>query len=147
MNVFGVTNAYTLMNSAFGTDGANIASVEFVGALGETATFDLVEGQNIRDHNNGFYENSIAPGTASAVFSDLSGDSVRLDRQDYALPPAFAGDTLTDVIVTNNTSDADFVLGQAFIASLTVATPEPTSLILLGMGAAGLFCVARRTKG
>ncbi len=108
LNVFGVTTAYTLMNSSFGSFGSNIATIEFVAALGETATFDLIEGTNIRDHNQGIYQNTIAPGTSTAAFSDSTGDMVRLDRQDFVPLAAFATDSLTQVILTNNTPDADF---------------------------------------
>ena len=121
-NVTAPTVVYTLMNSQFGSIGADIATIEFVGAHGADATFDLVEGTNIRDHFNDGYNNVIAPGTPSATFVGSNGDTVRLDRQTFVLPSSFANDTLSQIIFTGHGDDFG---GNAFLAAVTVGDPGP----------------------
>ncbi len=128
-HVVGATAVDTLMNSIYGTLGANIASIEFLAAGGADATFDLVEGTNIRDHYNDGNNNTIAPGTPSATFG-----SDRLDRQTFTLPAAFASDTLTEIILTTNGGNPQ---GQAFLAAITVSTVSgPAVFVPLGSGLA-----------
>src|SRR5262249_2752008 len=125
--VAGPTTVYTLMNSIFGTAGSDIATVEFRGLNGSDARFDLVEGTNIRDHFNGSFNNTIAPGTPSAAF----GSSDRLDGQTFVLPAAFATDTLTDIIVTGHGGNPQ---GEAFLAAVTVQTAGGASVpVTLGI--------------
>src|SRR5262249_797931 len=71
-------------------------------------------GTNIRDHFNGSFNNFIAPGAPSATFG-----SDRLDEQTFVLPASFAGDTLTDIIVTGHGGNPQ---GEAFLAAVTVLT-------------------------
>lgn len=139
-NIIAPTTVYTLMNSSCGSPGANIATLEFKGASGATASFDLIEGTNIRDHYcNGIYCNTIAAGTPTAIF-----DSVRLDRQTFSLPASFASDTLTQIKFTGHAS-SDPSIGRAFLAAMTVSTiPEPGSLTLLALGLAGVLAYAWR---
>src|SRR5262249_29451347 len=128
-NIPNPTTVYTLMNSAWGSFGADIATLEFKGAHGADASFDLVEGVNIRDHFNGGFNNTIAPGTPSANFG-----SDRLDEQTFVLPSSFANDTLKEIILTGH---GGFPQGAAFLAGLTVATASgPSALVLLGSGVA-----------
>jgi hypothetical protein len=57
---FGVTTVYTISNSAFGTAGFTAGQLTFHGSGGDTFTYILLEGDNIRDHaTTGF--NIIAP--------------------------------------------------------------------------------------
>ena len=114
-NVAGPTVVYTLMNSQFGTFGADIATIEFKGAHGADATFELVEGTNIRDHFNGGFNNVIDPSIPSATFVGSNGDTVRLDRQEFVLPASFADDTLTQIIFTGHGGSE----GNAFLAGVT----------------------------
>jgi hypothetical protein len=133
VGVAGATTVYTLMNSAFGICGSDIASLEFFGSGGAYFVGSLIEGTNIRDHFNGGFCNDIAPGTPSAAF----GGDVRLDLQTWVLPAAFASQTLDSIRFSTHGS----IEGEAFLAAATVqAVPEPTSLLLLGSGLFGYVC-------
>lgn len=136
-NVFAPATVYTLINSGFGSIDAHNASIEFVGANGANATFELIQGDNIRDHANNVFNND-APNTVPTVFG-----SVRLDRQTFVLPSAFATDTLTQIIFT--ALDSGVPEGVAFLAAVTVATvPEPNTLALAAFAVAGIFFRRRR---
>ncbi len=93
-SVFGATTVYTLMNSAFGSLGSNIATVQFTGTGGAFASFDLVEGVNIRDHFEGSFVNTVSdPTIKTATFPDTGvppDGVVRLDRQTFDLGGLFA---------------------------------------------------------
>jgi uncharacterized membrane protein len=107
---------YTLINSAWGRYGYLDGSVEFFGTNGAYAKFDLVQGTNVRDHNNDGFNNTIADGTPSVGFG---GGQVRFDRQTFVLPSSFTGATLTDVRLNGY---GNFPLGQPFLAAVTVAS-------------------------
>jgi PEP-CTERM motif len=149
-NILGATVVYTLMNSSFGAFGEDIATIEFHGAGGAFASFELVEGVNIRDHFDGGFNNVIAPGTPSASFGP--NDEVRLDRQTFLLPVAFATDTLTHIILTSHNGD-NFANGQAFLAAATVETgetasavPEPATMTLVALGLTGAAAARRKRR-
>ena len=58
--------------------------------------------------------------------------------------------TQTDLSNTGGNTNASQVTDASFTATVTydyIATPEPGSIVLMGLGAAGLFCIARRRKG
>jgi hypothetical protein len=138
-NVTGATTVYTLMNSAFGAAGADIGSIEFKGAGGSDITFQIVEGDNIRDHFNDGFNNSavnIVPDPFLNGVQNPNGPD-RLDRQTFVLPSSFASDTLTQIIFSG--SNAGNPQGEAFLAAATVQTaatavPEPATFTLLGLG-------------
>ena len=131
VNIAGATTLYTLINSTYGVAGDTVGTVEVKGTGGLDATFNLVEGTNIRDHNNGGYENTIAAGTPSATFGN---GQVRLDMQTFTLPAAFATARITDIILT---SQGGTPQGNPFLAAATVATQTgPSQLVLLGSGVA-----------
>lgn len=140
VGVFGVTSAYTLINSAFGTFGANNGSVEF---FGTSAYFkvDLIQGQNIRDHLNNVFNNLIDGVSAVPAFVD---GWARLDQQIFNLPAAFATQTLASIRFTGlNLGNPG---GSAFITAATVASPvpEPASALLLISGGVALLAWLRR---
>jgi hypothetical protein len=138
VNVQGATTIQTLMNSTFGALGQDIASLTFVGTGANSVTFDLIEGVNIRDHNNGNFNNTIAAGTPSAFFG---GGQSRLDMQTFVLPPQFASDTLTEIIFTGTGGSGARGKGNAFLAAVTVSTPEPSSIVLGALAAMSLLAV------
>ena len=129
---------YTLINSGFGEFGANNGLVEVIGTGGAYASFDLIQGTNIRDHFQNVYNNVVGPDIESAVYG-----SVRLDRQVLLLPPSFQGQTLTEIRITGTAGNPS---GDPFVAAITVQVPEPSAVVLLGFGAISLFAVARRRK-
>jgi hypothetical protein len=142
VGVFGVTSAYTLINSAFGTFGANNGSVEFFGSSAYHKV-DLIQGQNIRDYLNNVFNNVIDGVSAVPAFVD---GWARLDQQNFTLPAAFAGETLVSIRFTGlNLGNPG---GIAFINAATVAVatpvPEPASALLLLSGGAALLAWRRR---
>ena len=129
VDIAGATTLYTLINSTYGIAGDTVGTVEVKGTGGLDATFNLVEGTNIRDYNNDGYENTIAAGTPSATFGN---GQVRLDMQTFTLPAAFATATITDIILT---SEGGTPQGNPFLAAATVATKSgPSQIVLLGAG-------------
>ena len=141
------TALYTLMNTTWGEAGVNEGSVVVTGTRGETATLNLTEGFNIRDHYNGFFCNSYTDPTlvptyfVSQVPNPTSGQ-VRLDRQELVLPSSFNGGTIA--LITFNGIGGGFD-GDPFLAAMTLQTvPEPGTLFVLGLGA--LVLIVRRRR-
>lgn len=135
VDVFGVTSAYTLINSAFGVLGANNGWVEFFGTSAYYQV-DLIQGQNIRDHLNNVFNNVINGVSAVPAFVD---GWARLDQQTFNLPAAFASQTLTSVRFTGLNLGNPGGIGFISAATVAVATPVPepaSALLLLGGGAA-----------
>lgn len=143
VGLFGVTNLYSIANSAFGAAGDTAGQLVFNGSGGASFTYTFTEGDNIRDHaTTGF--NELAPNIfATRDFG--SGD--HLDVQKITLPAIFGSQTLTsiDFSYVGNTVPGD---GEAFLAALTTVSgvPEPSTwaMMILGFGAIGLM--ARRRK-
>jgi hypothetical protein len=124
LNVAAPTAVYTLINSAYGQYGYLDGAVEFFGTNNAYARFNLVQGVNIRDHNNNIYNNTIAPGTPSASFG---GGQVRLDRQEFDLPSSFIGTTLTDMRFSGYGGNPT---GQPFLAAVSLLQNSDTVLTL-----------------
>ncbi len=112
-----VVAVYTLINSGFGTFGANNGLVEAIGTGGAYASFDLVQGTNIRDHAQNIYNNLVGPDIETANYG-----SVRLDRQVLLLPLTFQGQTLTEIRLTGTAGNPS---GVPFVAGMTVEVTEP----------------------
>ncbi|MFI5458474.1 MAG: SdrD B-like domain-containing protein [Isosphaerales bacterium] len=124
VNIADPTEVYTLINSAYGEYGDTVGAVEFEATGGLTYTVDLVEGENIRDHNNDGYEDSIGLGALGDTYlggASFGGGQVRLDEQGFVLPAAFQSATLTDIILLGYGNVPD---GLPFMAAATVATPN-----------------------
>ena len=118
------TEVYTLINSAYGEYGDTVGAVEFEATGGLTYTVDLVEGENIRDHNNDGYNNTIGQGALGYTYlgtASFGGGQVRLDEQGFVLPTAFQSATLTDIILLGYGNVPD---GEPFLAAATVATSD-----------------------
>ncbi|MDD2800855.1 MAG: hypothetical protein PHE96_05295, partial [Methylococcales bacterium] len=117
-NLYGATTVYTLINSAWGTDGRNVGSITFNAGNGDTYTEQLVEGVNVRDHYTGSFVNTLS---SSAVTLNVIGsntpNSAHLDMQAFALPASFAGETLTSIVFTSTGSSST---GLPFLAGVTV---------------------------
>jgi len=140
--IYGATHVYTLINTAWGTLGANVGSITFNGSSGGSYTVQLIEGDNVRDHYFGNYVNSTtASYVTQAVWGTNSAGNAHLDMQDFVLPDAFKTQTLTSIVFSSTGSYS----GSPFLAAATVAAvpePETYALLLAGLGLMG--AIARR---
>jgi MYXO-CTERM domain-containing protein len=149
VDVFGVTDAYTIINSAWGSYGTTDGYVEFFGSDGAYYSAPLVQGTNLRDHNNGGFNNTIDGVNAVTAFD---GGAARLDMQLYTLPATFADETLETIRFTSGATSGS---GVPFIAAATVETagepepepaiPAPGALLLTALGA-GLLGAWRQRR-
>lgn len=146
VNQPGVTAVYTLMNSAYGVCGTSVGELDFAGAKpGDTYTYVLTEGTNIRDHNNDGFCNAI---TSAAGTANFGGGQVRLDMQLVNLPAGFASDTLQSI--TFKSYGLAYPDGWPFLAAVDVSTPAPTpeasTIVFLALGVVGIVLTRfRRT--
>jgi hypothetical protein len=162
-----VTNIYTLMNAYDPAGGQTLATIEFVGSLGATETFDLVGGSDIRDFYQGIFTNTLTntvPGVdaetafscnqpdncygagGSGNVSDGANGNYVIDEQDFSLDPVFATQTLTQIVLTDTYNGSDpILLGvTAGAASPSTPVPEPPSILLLGAGLCLAYLGRRR---
>ncbi|MGP0064470.1 MAG: beta strand repeat-containing protein, partial [Isosphaeraceae bacterium] len=129
VNIADPTTVFTLINSAFGVSGDIVGSVEFQATGGLDYTVNLVEGQDIRDHNNGGYVNTIGQGALGGIYvgsAYYGGGQVRLDEQGFLLPSSFNSATLTHIILHGVGSGS---AGEPFLAAATVATSNGQSQV------------------
>ena len=131
---------YTLINSGFGLFGAYNGKIEVFGTNNAYASLDLVQGNNIRDHLQNVFQNSISDPT---VVATNFADGVRLDRQVLELNASFIGQTVTEFRFTGGPVDT-FTQGVAFLAGATFETiPTPGAGTLAALG---LLAAARRRR-
>jgi hypothetical protein len=137
------TALYSLANSTYGAAGTLVGSLTVNGTKGETATLNLTEGSNIRDYNNGIWEDSLSDSTV--VSTSFGGGAARLDMQVLDLPSSFNGDTIASVTFDGTAygNYNSFGPGSAFIAGLTledVSSSVPDGSLPLPL-IAGIFLV------
>jgi hypothetical protein len=146
VNIYGVTKAYTIINSAWGLYGSVVGKIEFYGAGAEYYAVDLVEGINVRDHYAGDY-NDVIDGINALPAFDNADWRARLDMQLYTLPSVFSHVTLENIVFTSYGLGRP--QGNLFIAAATVenVVPIPGSLWLLSSGLLGLEGWRRFRKG
>ncbi len=77
------TTFYSLINSAFGVNGQTIGDLTLNFSNGSTYVYDLTEGDNVRDHYDGVYNN-----IATGVYGTATYGTDRLDAQQIVLPRA-----------------------------------------------------------
>ncbi|HMF36428.1 MAG TPA: hypothetical protein VKF17_07295, partial [Isosphaeraceae bacterium] len=68
VNIPNPSTVYTLINSAYGEFGDTVGSVEFKATGGLNYSVNLVEGQDIRDHNNYVFNNVIGTGSLGSIY-------------------------------------------------------------------------------
>jgi hypothetical protein len=122
VGVFGVTSVFTVMNSMWGWAGPDAyLFLTFHGSAGATETVPLVGNVNVRDYNKDGNTNSINNTSTIEVWDNGLGQ--RLDRQEYILPEAFLGQTLTSITLTDTGNEGNGTNGsRAVLAALTVST-------------------------
>jgi hypothetical protein len=141
VNVYGVTAAYTLINSDWGARTGGWMKVEFFGSDGAYAMRDLIGGSDLRDWN-GWWTNTINGVTTvnvRTVPTGHDGDPDYLDMQIYALPPDFQDETLSLMRIT----DAGVEFTHSGILSGLTVIPEPAGLTLLLAGGLAVLVVRR----
>ena len=140
------TDVYTLMNATRPQPGATLGTIQFIGDGGASQTFPLVAGANIRDYYQGLFANTLNNGVdgVEAVNAFACTDPVDclgsgatgnvqtgeaggylLDEQHFTLDPAFASQNLTQIVLTDATSDSTFLVAGVTVGSQ--ATPTNTS--------------------
>jgi len=145
VNQSGINTMYALINSGFGSAGSNIGELQFNGSTG-SFVYQLVEGTNVRDHNNDGFENSATDITATASFADPQNPNreVRLDM--YTISFGNIGTLNSIDLIGNNAAN-----GEPFIAGLTgalvtSAVPEPSTWAMMILGFCGVGFMAYRRK-
>jgi hypothetical protein len=136
-----VSTVYTLINSVQGAVGEQVGYVTFEDSGGDSKTFYLTEGTNLRDWDYNIYNNA-APGVfGTANWGVCAGPNtcVRLDAQQFVLPAAFDASTLRS-ITFGSTANASFANGDPFLAAITATSgvPEPSAWLMMLVGFAGL---------
>lgn len=144
------TALYTLLNNVNGIFGIYEGSIVVTGTGGETATLNLIEGNNIRDYNNGGYVNTLSDPTVVPTYF-LNGAPTtqsiqsRLDRQELILPGTFSGDTIASITFQGNAQGYYNPNGAAFLAGLTLENvPEPSTVAILTVGVFAVLGLRRR---
>jgi hypothetical protein len=120
VNVTNAVTVYTIMNSEYGQAGKTNGTLEFQGAQGAHASFNLVQGFNLRDHYNGGFQNIISSNVMSLYWG--ASKSVRLDCQGWLLPANFYSQTLTNIQVRSFGNNPN---GIATITAITIRTSGP----------------------
>lgn len=135
-----VSTVYTVINSAFGIYGSTIGALTFTGTGGATYTYNLTEGDNVRDHATTSY-NTLAPNVYAT--EDFGGGD-RLDVQQIILPSAFDTQTLESITFTATDNGG----GDPFLAAVdtVTTTPLPSTWSMMFIGIAGLGIAVHRRK-
>ncbi len=130
---------YTLINSGFGEAGFTTGTLTFADSAGDSFVYNLTEGDNIRDHYDGFYVNDAPAAYGTANFDG----GVRLDAQQIVLPTSFWTSELTTITFAG-APDYGLPNGEPFLAAVTTSTtlsspvPEPSTWAMMIAGFAGL---------
>lgn len=132
VNVKNVKTAYTLMNTLWGSKTKDLLTITFTGTGGASWTYEIIEGSDTRDYNNGNYLNTIdcrlpsiptkTLGKSGSVSAFTNKKGQRLDMQMFELPTSFAGQTLVSVTITDNGGPE---VQRSFLAAMTVSTSAP----------------------
>ncbi|HNX90245.1 MAG TPA: PEP-CTERM sorting domain-containing protein [Candidatus Omnitrophota bacterium] len=142
MNLYGVTEVDTLINTSWGYNGSQVASMTFIGSEGATYTKTFVGGYDIRDWYHGSYINSLSSPNSMNVYDN---GWACVDKQLIPLPDEFKSQYLTSVIMSDwgaEYSSRTYLYG---LTAKSLSTPEPVSSALFLLGGVSL-AFARRKK-
>ncbi len=147
VGVYGVSEVYTLINTIWGEAvPGTFASIQFFGSEGAFFEKQLDGNSDVRDWLQSSRTNSINGTTTVNVFTVGSGlhEEIRLDMQTISLPDEFGSEVLDSIRIIDN-GGWDFQ--RLMLSGVTVkAIPEPSTIILLAMGAVGLLAYSRRRR-
>ncbi len=120
------TDVYTLMNAYDPVQGQQLATIKFVGSAGASIIFPLIGGRDIRDVRVSTWADTLANGvpgvlalnafscTVPTTCTDASGigppGNYFLDEQHFSLGSTFAGQTLTQIILTDTFNGSEPIL-------------------------------------
>jgi len=124
VSVANPTDVYTLMNAYKPAAGQQLATIQFVGTGGVSVAFPLIGGKDIRDYRQSVFASTLANGISGVqalnAFScndpanciSIAGgaDNLFADEQHFSLGPAFAGQTLTEIILTDTYNGSSPIL-------------------------------------
>jgi len=141
VNIFGVREVHTLINTGWGKTGGPYTWLEFYGTNGAYYRKDLYGDSDIR----GWQQDSTYWTTNNISLPTVNvwgNGTQRLDKQFITLPEAFADETLLSITMSDSGA-LDF--SRSYLQGLTVGSvPIPGSLWLLGGGLLGLAPALRR---
>jgi len=137
------TDVYTLINAYNPAPGQQLATIKFVGSGGTSVTFPLIGGKDIRDIHQSIYADTLANGVPGVealnafmcvVPTSCTDDSglappgqYFIDEQHFSLGSTFAGQTLTEIILTDT-----FGGSSPILLGLTIendGTPSITGVV------------------
>jgi uncharacterized protein (TIGR03437 family) len=134
------TDAYTLMNAYTPAAGQQLATIQFVGTGNTSIAFPLIGGENIRDFYQGTFTNTLTNGVpgveATNAFTCIAPSACLgaggtgniatgeagtyvIDEQHYSLGTTFAGQTVTQIIVTDTYNGSNPIL-----LGITLGSPD-----------------------
>jgi hypothetical protein len=120
VNVTNAVTFYTLLNSTVGKYGYTNGTIDFCGSQGAFAGFNLVQGDNIRDHYNGSFNNIISSNIMTLYWGLANED--RFDCQGWMLPPDFFSQVLTNVQIRSFGNNPN---GVPTLIAITARTCAP----------------------
>jgi hypothetical protein len=133
VGIYGLTNAYTLITTHWGTSEPGHLKIEFFGSSDGYYAKDLLGNEDIRDWNL-YFTNRINGTSSVNVFSipqGADGSPDVMDMQIFTLPMSFQDEYLSTIRFTENRV---YMHHQAILSGITVAIPEPATCLFLGLG-------------
>jgi hypothetical protein len=130
VSIANVGHVYSLMN-AYDPGATQLATIEFIGSAGATATFPLIGGEVIRDFYQGNFVNSLTNGVPNVMALNAftcvdptnciggggTGDvntgatgTYVIDEQAYTLPAAFQTQNLLQIVITDTHNGSNPIL-------------------------------------